>query len=461
MPALDTKAILQGRKPGRSTSLTIGITVGTLCTLGMIGYLLLSGLAQGGVHGILGFLLSLLAAVIPVAILIPLILLLDRLEPEPGSMLVFAFLWGAGVAVVVSFILNTLGMEAVAVPVFGADLGHMLSTSVGAPLVEESAKGIVLLLLLWRRRHEIDSFTDGVTYAAMVATGFAFTENVLYFLSSFFSEGFFGLVFTFVLRGLVAPFGHPIYTSMIGIGVAYAAMNRGVLRFLAPVAGWVAAVLLHALWNGSTFFGWVGLGVAYLVLFFVLMGIVVIAVQDRRRQVEAISSYLPTYTPTGLVTPADIRMLSSMKGRRGARAWAQRNAGQRGRQAMKDYQLAATELALLHQRLDRGVARPHWEGRRDSFLALMHVAREAFLGRVQQPVAPGWAANPTDSGFLKRADFAHVIASAQDQRGQRPTPPRPTGGGPAQQGRQGPGTPPSGDQPRPGPHGPEGPAQGR
>ncbi|MBB6171152.1 RsiW-degrading membrane proteinase PrsW (M82 family) [Nocardiopsis mwathae] len=428
MPALDTKAILQGRKPGRSTSLTIGIIVGTLCTLGMIGYLLVSGLAHGGVHGILGFLLSLLAAVIPVAILIPLILLLDRLEPEPGRLLVFAFLWGAGVAVVVSLILNTLGMEAVAVPVFGADVGEMVSTAAVAPVVEESAKGIVLLLLLWRRRHEIDSYTDGVTYAAMVATGFAFTENVLYFLSSFFEEGFFGLVFTFVLRGLIAPFGHPIYTAMIGIGVAYAAMNRGRLRLLAPVAGWVAAVLLHAMWNGSTFFGWAGLGAAYLVLFFVLLGIIVIAVQDRRRQVAAISYHLPAYIPTGLVTPADIRMLSSMKGRRGARAWAQRNAGQRGRQAMKDYQLAATELALLHQRLDRGVARPHWEGRRDNFLALMHVAREAFLGRVQQPVAPGWAATPTDSGFLRRADFAHVIASAQEQREQREQGARPSSG---------------------------------
>ncbi|RCV51521.1 PrsW family intramembrane metalloprotease [Marinitenerispora sediminis] len=418
MPALDTKAILEGRKPGRhSVGLIIGITISVLCMIVMLAYLLLGGLAGGGAVGVVGFVISLAAAIIPVTILIPLILLLDRLEPEPGSMLLFAFLWGAGVAVLVSLVLNTMGMELYTVPLFGADLGSYLSAAVGAPLVEESAKGAVLLILLWRRRHEIDSYTDGVVYAGMVATGFAFTENISYFLSSFFEQGVGGLVFTFVLRGLIAPFGHPLYTAMIGIGVAHVAINRGAARFLAPVGGWFAAMLLHGLWNGSTIFGYLGLGVAYVVLFFVLVSIIGIAVQDRRRQVAAIARYLPQYIPTGLVTPSDVQMLSSMGGRRRARAWAQRTAGQRGRKAMEDYQLAATELALLHQRLDRGVSRPEWWHRRDSFLALMHVARDAFMGRVQRPVAPSWASAPTDSGFLRRSDFAHVIERAQAQRG--------------------------------------------
>ncbi|GAB3486719.1 PrsW family intramembrane metalloprotease [Nocardiopsis coralliicola] len=422
---LDTKAILEGRTPGsRSYGLFIGIFISVLCTLGMLGYLLTAGLATGGVSGVVGFLVSLLAAVIPVAVLIPLILMLDRLEPEPPSMMLFAFLWGAGVAVGASFLLNTAGMELWAVPLFGADTGTFIASAVGAPVIEESAKGLVLLVLLWRRRYEIDSYTDGVIYAAMVATGFAFSENVLYFLTSYFEEGFFGLAFTFVLRGLVGPLGHPLYTAMIGLGVAYAAMNRGPGRLLAPVAGWIGAVLLHALWNGSTAFGWTGLGVAYVLLFFVLVTIVGIAVGDRRRQIAAIAHYLPPYVKTGLVSPADVRMLSSMGGRRAARRWALRTAGQRGRRAMEDYQLAATELALLHQRLDRGVARPHWEKRRDAFLALMHVAREAFLGRVARPAAPDWAPSVTDSGFLKRADFAHVIAEAQARRGFSGPPPQ-------------------------------------
>ncbi|GAA3757419.1 RsiW-degrading membrane proteinase PrsW (M82 family) [Spinactinospora alkalitolerans] len=428
MPALDTKAILEGRKPGRhSTGLIIGIIVSVVCMLLVLGYLLLGGLAGGGAVGALGFVVSLVAAIIPVAVLIPLILLLDRLEPEPGPVLLFAFLWGAGVAVLVSLVLNTMGMELYTVPLFGADLGSYISAAVGAPLVEESAKGIVLLFLLWRRRHEIDSYTDGVIYAGMVATGFAFTENISYFLSALFEQGFAGLAFTFILRGIIAPFGHPLYTAMIGLGVAHAAINRGGARFLAPVGGWIAAVLLHGLWNGSTIFGWIGLGVAYVVLLFVLIMIIVVAVQDRRRQVGAIAHYLPPYISTGLVTPPDIQMLSSMGGRRQARTWAQRNAGARGRKAMEDYQLAATELALLHNRLDRGVARPQWWHRRDSFLALMHVAREAFIGSMPQQAVPSWTSKPTDSGFLNRSDFSHVIERARAQREAGGRQPPPTG----------------------------------
>ncbi|GLU49455.1 PrsW family intramembrane metalloprotease [Nocardiopsis ansamitocini] len=425
MPVLDTRAILEGRKPGRrSVGLIVGSVIGVICMCLMLSYLFLTGFVAAGPAGIVAFFISVVAAVIPVTILIPLILLLDRLEPEPHSMLVFAFLWGAGIAVLAALILNTLGLELYTVPTFGTDLGTFITTAVGAPLVEESAKGAALLFLLWRRRHEIDSYTDGVIYAAMVATGFAFTENISYFLSALFSDGFGGFAFTFVLRGLIVPFGHPIYTAMTGLGVAYAAMHNGRARFLAPIGGWMLAVFLHGMWNASTVFGWIGLGVAYLVLFGLLVGIVAIAVHDRHNQVAAIGHYLPPYIPTGLVTPADVNMLSSMRGRKQARAWAARNAGRPGRRAMEDYQMAATELALLHQRINRGVAPPAWWERRDAFLALMHVARDAFLGRIAQPAAPSWTPQATDSGFLRRAEFSHVIAQAQaQQHRQHPGPP--------------------------------------
>lgn len=416
MPTLDTKAILQGRKPGRhSIGLIVGITISALCLLGVLGYLFLLGVAGAGATGIVGFLLSIMLATIPVSLIVPLILLLDRLEPEPPSMLVFAFLWGAGGAVLVSLILNTLGMTLYTIPTFGDTMGEYLGATVVAPVVEESAKGLVLLLLLWRRRHEIDSYTDGVIYAGMVAAGFAFTENILYFLSSFFEAGALGLAFTFVLRGLLSPLGHPLFTAMIGLGVAHVAITRGGMRYLAPVLGWVAAVLLHALWNGSTIFGWLGFVGAYFVGFCVLIGLIVRAILDRHRQVTAIGRYLKPYMPTGLVTPADIHMLSSMRRRRLARTWAQRNVGSGGRRAMIDYQLAATELALLHQRLERGVARPQWRERRDAFLALMHVAREAFLGGMRRPVVPEWAANSHDSGLMHRDNFQHVIDQVQAQ----------------------------------------------
>lgn len=434
MAALDTKAILQGRKPGRhSIGLIVGISISVLCLLLVLVYFLVLGFLGAGAAGVFGFVISVAAAIIPVSIVVPLILLLDRLEPEPPAMLWFAFLWGAGVAVLASLILNTMGMALYAVPTFGADLGSFLSAAVGAPLVEETTKGAVLLLLLWRRRQEIDSLTDGVIYGAMVALGFAFTENVSYFLVGYFEGGFEAFAFTFVLRGIIAPLGHPIYTAMIGIGVAYVALNRGPGRWIALFFSWVAAMLLHGLWNGSTIFGWVGLIAAYLIIFCVLVGLIVLAVVDRRRQVAAIAYYLPAYINTGLVTRADIRMLSSMSGRKGARRWAQGTAGRGGHRAMEDYQLAATELSLMHMQWDRGVARRDWHQRRDALLALMHVAREAFLGRVQQSASPAWASDPHDSGFMRRGDFQHVIDQARAHRGAGPG--QPPQGNPQQGGQ--------------------------
>jgi hypothetical protein len=46
---------------------------------------------------------------------------------------------------------------------------------------------------------------------------------------------------------------------------------------------------------------------------------------------------------------------------------------------MRDYQQAATELAMLHRRYERGlVEQAEFERRRQDLLLLMHVARQAF-----------------------------------------------------------------------------------
>ena len=87
-------------------------------------------------------------------------------------------------------------------------------------------KGLVLFGLLWRRRDEIDGPTDGVIYAAMVGLGFAMVENVGYYINAIVTPergGIALLGYTFVLRGVLSPLLHPIFTSMTGLGVAYAA----------------------------------------------------------------------------------------------------------------------------------------------------------------------------------------------------------------------------------------------
>src|SRR5665811_423001 len=59
------------------------------------------------------------------------------------------------------------------------------SSAIVAPITEEGAKGLFVLLLLWARRHELDGILDGIVYAGMVGVGFAFTENILYLTGAY------------------------------------------------------------------------------------------------------------------------------------------------------------------------------------------------------------------------------------------------------------------------------------
>ncbi|MFG2089960.1 MULTISPECIES: PrsW family intramembrane metalloprotease [unclassified Spirillospora] len=397
MARVDPKAVLEGRIPGRPpVGLIIGMSVSGLCAVTALGVIAVAGGP--------GFWVGALLAIVPIPVLIALALTLDRMEPEPPRALAFSFMWGAGVAVLGALVLNTAGLLYVTVPIFGESEGHFVSATFGAPVIEETLKGAVLFGMLWFRRNEIDGFADGIIYAAMVGLGFAMMENITYYMRAFEEGGTQQLGAVFILRGLVMPLSHPLFTSMTGLGVAYAATHRRG-QFIAPLAGLLGAIVLHGLWNGSASYGLGGLGVVYALDFCILVALIVIVFVERRGTVRRIETYLPTYAATGLVTPQDIRMLRSLPARRAARRWARLVGGPPAGRAMTDYQLAATELALLHKRADRGVADQRWfVTRRDSLLNLMSLARQAFLRTPPRPGAnrgagPPWAAQGP-SGFL-------------------------------------------------------------
>jgi hypothetical protein len=187
------------------------------------------------------------------------------------------------------------------------------------------------------------------------------------------------LEYTFVLRGVLSPFAHPIFTSMTGLGAAYAASHRR--GWWALPLGWLAAMILHGTWNGLARFGLGGIVLAYGILFCVFVGLLVTLVLDRRHTVALITRVLPQYEPTGLVTPQDVRMVANLKVRHQARARALAAGGRAAASAMVEYQLAATELALLHQRAERGVIdAPGFAGRQQALLGLLRAARQALPG---------------------------------------------------------------------------------
>ena len=386
----DPRAVIEGRQPGRpGAGIVIGVVVGLGRALLALGADLAESL-ESSRHSAVPFLIALPLALLPVPFLIAVVLLLDRLEPEPRENLVFAFAWGGGIAALLAAVINTAGLVFITQPELGRTTGQYVSATFGAPVVEESLKGGVLLWLLWRRRQEFDGPTDGIIYATMVGLGFAMMENIGYYISALARPAIGGVSLlgaTFVFRGLLTPLAHPMFTSMTGIGAAYAAAHRR--GGWAVGLGLLAAMTLHGLWNGLTVFGPAGLVLAYGLLACVLVVLIAVVVADRRRVVRLIRRYLPAYQANGLVTGAELRMLCTLRERRAARAWARSAGGRTAARAMATYQLAATELALAHQRAERGTLAAGPSGGRERELAEVMASARAVFSRYYPSTAPG------------------------------------------------------------------------
>jgi protease PrsW len=159
--------LLRSRRMRGSVVFTVVLTLAMLAGSAVMALVLLASSAPGAL--VIGVLL----AALPVGPLVAAFLWLDRYEPEPTRLLAAAFGWGAVVATAIALVLQAL--DAVVV---GRDA--VASASIVAPVTEEAAKGLFVLLLVWWRRHAIDGVLDGIVYAGLVGVGFAFTENILY-----------------------------------------------------------------------------------------------------------------------------------------------------------------------------------------------------------------------------------------------------------------------------------------
>ena len=335
----------------------------------------------GATFGVQTALLALVVAVVPLGIVIPTFLWLDRFESEPTRYLVGAFLWGALVAAVLAALFNT---SAIAVIEATTDPEAALATTavLVAPVAEEALKGVLVLLVWWFLRHEFDGITDGMVYAGVCAAGFAFTENMQYLAVAWSEGGGEALTATFVARCVMSPFAHPMFTVLTGIGIGVAATSRTWgPRVVAPVAGFVLAVLAHALWNLAAVSGGQGVLVVYLLvevpIFLAFLGFVA---WTRRHEGHLIGQFLRPYADSGWLSPAEVAMLASMPHRREARRWARANTGRSGLAAMRAFQDTASELALLRRRMYHDAADEHAAEQERELLEAMRRRRLEFVG---------------------------------------------------------------------------------
>lgn len=356
------------------------ILIGIL--LGLIVFLLI-----GFETGPVGLMIGLLSATIPVPLYIILVLWVDRYESEPLSMLAIAFFWGALVAVFFALLLNTASGLIVAGLTEDVRVGEAFSAGISAPIVEETAKALILLIFFFLKKEEFDGVVDGIVYAAMVGLGFAMTENIQYYGRAVLQGGGGGLTLVFIIRGMLAPFSHPLFTSMTGIGLGLARQSSNVLiKIVAPVLGLGLAIFMHSVWNGSAIvFGFLGFILIYLLImvpmFFIILAVIFVSL---RREGRVVRDFLLADYQRGLLTPEEYNQICSVRGRMGASFNALSRGGIADWRACMRLNQTASELAFHRSRIARGIgaARPDVHEREAAYLRVIEeLVRRLRTGR--------------------------------------------------------------------------------
>nr|WP_083474389.1 PrsW family intramembrane metalloprotease [Pseudonocardia sp. AL041005-10] len=340
-----------------------------------------------------GVIVGTLAALLPVVPVVAAFLWVDRWEPEPPRMLMGAFLWGAGFAALVALLINT-SASAVLDAAAGRGAGDLFGPVVVAPVVEEFTKGLFLVGLLLFRRREFDGIVDGVVYAGIVAAGFAFSENILYLGRAVSEPESAGVLATLFVRGVASPFAHPLFTCMIGIAAGIAVASRSIgVRVLAMIAGYVAAVVLHALWNGASVLAATPGGFFQIYLFVmvpIFVGLILLVVFARRREARIVAAQLPGFAAAGWIAPSEVTLLARLSRRKGWRTLVRRRSGPAAAKAVAEYQSAVTELAFMRNRIARGAVKESAHALHDEKLAAVLRARAVAVG-VPEALVAAWA----------------------------------------------------------------------
>ena len=176
-----------------------------------------------------------------------------RLKPTVLSWLA-AFGWGTGGALIFAGYGNTVIDSAVAASNLSEDAVDFVTSVLTGPIVEETGKGIGVLALILAARKVLDRPAQGGVLGALVGLGFAWGEDVGYYVSAL-EDGMSGLWESFLARALLGAYGHAIFTGVFGYALAWAVLRAQnvLVGLLAAAGGFVAALALHAQANGVGF----------------------------------------------------------------------------------------------------------------------------------------------------------------------------------------------------------------
>ncbi|RNL84378.1 PrsW family intramembrane metalloprotease [Halostreptopolyspora alba] len=131
-------------------------------------------------------------------------------------------------------------------------LGPSPAMFIGIGVIEEGAKVAALVFVARSMAHRTPR--DGLVLGATVGFGFAAFESAGYALNALVTErglSLIALVETEILRGLLTPLGHGLWTAIVGCVLFAASAGRKWRVTLGVVATFVGVSLLHALWDSA------------------------------------------------------------------------------------------------------------------------------------------------------------------------------------------------------------------
>jgi protease PrsW len=275
---------------------------------------------------------SAIAAILPMVFYLFLIWRFDKYDREPVSHVLRNYLWGALGAIIFSIIGSEIFSIILSLFIFDEAVLINIQTILIAPVVEESTKGIFLLITIAGRK--FDNMTDGIVYGGAIGLGFGMTENFLYFIT--FGDTLQNWIILVVIRTLFSGVMHGVSTATFGAFLGYAKFRDTGFKIAAGIAGLTTAVFIHFMWNlsvsfeSTAFLGFIFLGVSALIMITVFS----LSVAGEKK---IILKELSEEVSNGLIPVEHLYILNSSR---------RNNLGWVDESIRKFYILAATKLAF-------------------------------------------------------------------------------------------------------------------
>ncbi len=180
----------------------------------------------------------LLLAVAPVLSIILYIYFQDKYEKEPLRLLLFSFLLGAIISVIIVFALYLFTGRLLPVTNEFSIWQQFIQAFFVVALAEEFSKYVIVRYFAQPKKAFNEPY-DGIMYAVMVSMGFACTENIMYVLQGGYE--------TAILRAFTAVPAHATFGILMGYYMGKAKFSNN--RFKLNMAGLFLAVLFHGAYD--------------------------------------------------------------------------------------------------------------------------------------------------------------------------------------------------------------------